>query len=457
MEGAVEGKVTSVDALGRTAIVVPYMGSAVHEATVTAWHKEVGDPVALGDAVCDLATDKVDTELESSVEGYLAEVVAAPFDVVPIGGVLAWVTADRQAAQAAQPQPQPAPEPAQPVAPQAVQNHGSGASTQNAGAETPAVTTVTIGEARIRVPTRSLRPSSPLARRRAASKDVDLGSVVGSGAGGRIRASDVDQAPAAPDAPAPQDRWEEKVPFDVATHLPGRDDLRPYDGLPARLIPTTAHRRAIARHMSASVATAPQAEVQVDVDMTAVAARIRIARDSQSDARPTYLSEICHAVAQALPDHPSLNATYTDDVCISWGCVNLGVAVDTPSGLVVPVVRNATGLTSVELAAAIQRLADQARRKSVTNADLTCGTFTVSSLGNLGVVAMTPILHQPQAAILGVPAVVRSVVPVTTPDGEVSLAIRPVIRLSLTFDHRIVDGAEAARFCGRLRSLLETP
>lgn len=398
----------------RVAIVVPYLGSATHEATLTGWHKKPGDRVETGDVVCDIATDKVDTEVEATVSGTLVEIVADVDQVVPVGEPLAWL----------------------------VEND----------AEDGAGSVVRIGAAEVRIPA-DRKALSPLARRRAADRGVDPGSLAGSGARGRVRADDVGTAGAGSTVGEVSDA----TGFDPVLLSAATADLSAYAGLPAHVTPVTRRRRLIAEHLSRSYSSAPHARIEIDVQLHGRLAELETARARRREAgaaAPSYLTLIAHAATRGLRMHPRINATYAGDVIVEWGQVNLGVAVDTEDGLVVPVIADAGRLSLDELTDRIADVATRARRGDLAPTDVQAGTFTVSSLGGFGIATMAPVLHEPQAAILGVPAVQRQVVPVDGPGGT-SFMVRPTVRLSLTFDHRVVDGADAARFLAAVRAFLE--
>lgn len=430
-------------ASGPSPIVVPYLGSAVHEVTIIGWHKAPGDAVKPGDVLCEIATDKVDTEIECTDAGILMEIVAQPEQTLAIGATIAFLAGPGGEQTIVRPEA-----PALDTAELALREY---VSTGLALRED--VSTVRIGAAQIRVPLGET-VASPYARRQAADLDVELDAVRGSGAAGRIRAADVVASARPRQAPSAEEIGSRAFELSSPAH---RSDLEPYVGLRARLVPTSPHRRATAEHMSRSVAAAPHAWVDMDVQLHRTAdqlAEVNLGREGRGRTPLSYLPFIAQAAVQALRKHPTLNAVFDEDRIIEWDAINLGVAVDTPQGLVVPVIRNADALTAEALGDQFAKMAGDARARRLELSDLQAGTFTVTNLGGLGVASFGPILHQPQTAILGVPAVRMQPVVV---DGlsDFTLAIRPVARLTLVFDHRAVDGAEAARFLSSMRSALE--
>jgi len=286
------------------------------------------------------------------------------------------------------------------------------------------------------------RACSPLARRIAEQNGIDLAGVRGSGLRGRIRKADVlavlegaSPAPASPDGGLP----------------------RGYDDVPYELVPTSRQRRLIAEHMIRSRQTAAHMTTEAEVDMSA-AGRAREtlnASRAQASGRVSYLALIARATCVALREFPNLNATFELEHHIRWGEVNLGIAVDTELGLLVPVIRSCERLTASAIADAIADLATRARSRRLTPDDMRAGTFTISNPGSLGAASAMAIINQPQVAILGTPAIIRRPVVVADAHGGETIGIRPMMTLALTFDHRAVDGAEATRCVVRIKELLE--
>jgi 2-oxoglutarate dehydrogenase E2 component (dihydrolipoamide succinyltransferase) len=232
-----------------------------------------------------------------------------------------------------------------------------------------------------------------------------------------------------------------------------------YEGVPHEVVPTTRVRQAIAEHMIRSRQTAAHMTTEVDVDLGGVV-RARTAlnatRLANGEAKLSFLPFIARATCAALTEYPDLNATFQGEQTLRWGQVNLGIAVDTEAGLLVPVIPDAGSLTAPAIGAAIADLAARARDRKLVPDDLAGGTFTISNPGSVGAVSAPAIINQPQVAILGVPTIQRRPWVVTGPDGEEMIAIRSILRLAVTFDHRAVDGADATRFAVAVKDRLES-
>jgi 2-oxoglutarate dehydrogenase E2 component (dihydrolipoamide succinyltransferase) len=287
--------------------------------------------------------------------------------------------------------------------------------------------------------------TSPVARRLAAEHGVDLARVRGSGIRGRIRKADV-LAAIESGEPAPASA--------AAGGLP-----RGYDDVPHELAPLSRQRSLMAEHMIRSRRTAAHMTTEADVDMSAVERareRLNAPRIAAGERRLTALSFIARAACAALAEFPDLNATFDGERLIRWREVNLGVAVDTEQGLIVPVIRRCDRLTTPAIGEAIAELAELARGRRLTPDHVRAGTFTISNPGSVGGISAMAIINQPQVGILGTPAVVRRPVVVADERGDEAIAIRPVMRLALTFDHRVVDGAYATRCVVWIKQFLET-
>jgi 2-oxoglutarate dehydrogenase E2 component (dihydrolipoamide succinyltransferase) len=480
---------------------LPHMG-VVERAMLTGWLKKVGDRVEADEPLCEISTDKVDTEVASPQAGVLIEVLAQVNEEIEVGAVIArFAPADASPADIAEvvaagaatatagsavagsavvadseqvPSRPPTPVVPEPSAPESAMS-APAEGTAVSGSISADVLETTLPSLVLRAATpppvappppgdgRRSRgfSSSPLVRRLAQQAGIDLGTVPGTGLRGRITRADVEKAiaatrengQAATPPQAPPARADTQRQQDGAQLPPGYQDV-PYEA-----VPLTAQRRATARHMVRSASTAPQLTAQVDVDMSQVARvreQINERRRTHGEGKLSYLPFIARAFCAALADHPDVNATFTDEHLIRWRTVNLGVAVDAPHGLFVPVLRGAERLALGALADALADLAGRVQDRTVTPDDLTAGTITISNSGSVGGVTSMPMLLPPQVASLGVPAIVRTPVAVTAPNGEEYVAIRPVARLGLTFDHRAIDGAEAIRTLNDLRRNLET-
>ncbi len=298
---------------------------------------------------------------------------------------------------------------------------------------------------------------TPLVRKLATQHGVDLGSITGTGVGGRIRKQDVLDAAEAAKAPAP----EPAAPAAASAPAPSA----PAAGAPTAVSPKrgtrekmTRLRKVIATRMVESLQVSAQLTTVVEVDLTKVA-RLRAKVKSDFEAREgtklSFLPFLALAATEALKAHPMVNASVEGDEIVYHGTENLAIAVDTEKGLLVPVVKNAGDLNIAGLARAIADLADRTRNSKIAPDDLAGGTFTITNTGSRGALFDTPIINQPQVAILGTGAIVKRPVVVTDADGGETIAIRSMMYLALSYDHRIVDGADAARFLGTMKARLE--
>ncbi|HWE11821.1 MAG TPA: 2-oxo acid dehydrogenase subunit E2 [Solirubrobacteraceae bacterium] len=416
-------------------VVLPHMGVSVDEATVVAWLKAVGDGVSEGEALCQISTDKVETDIPAPADGVLARTVAAVGETVPVGALLGELRVGADA---------PASVPALSVPSRFDPAHAARAALDHAGANGRTV-------------------SSPVARRLAADHGVDLNGLVGTGLRGRIRKADVlaaiDGAPDVTLAPPASAAAAGSAPAAVAPS-PGDGRLpRGYEDVPHQVVPTTHARRVIAEHMIRSRQTAAHMTTEAEIDMSA-ALRTREALNSARLAagqpKLTPLALIARACCTALAEFPDLNATFETERLIQWGEINVGIAVDTPQGLLVPVIRGCQRLTAPAIADAIADLADRARRRALTPDDMRAGTFTISNPGSVGAHSAMAIINQPQVAILGIPAIVRRPAVVIDEHGQETIGIRPLMMLALTFDHRAVDGVYATRCVVAIKRLLES-
>jgi pyruvate/2-oxoglutarate dehydrogenase complex dihydrolipoamide acyltransferase (E2) component len=408
---------------------MPHMGVSVTEATVTAWHKTPGDHVAIDEAVCDVATDKVDTEVQATMDGVLERILVAAGETVAVGAALAVVTTAQAEAPTAD--SRSAGRDAVAAAPPGSDSVTAVGEPVHAGAEpfdhSRALARVAQTGGRHAPPL-----ASPVARRVAQTHGLDLSTLRGTGAAGRIRKSDVLAA----------------VELGTTSPHPAGGLPAGYDDVPHEVVETTRIRRAIAEHMIRSRQTAAHMTTEVDVDMQRVSdvrAEINAHRSQTGLGKLSYLPFLTRAAVAALRRHPDLNATFEFERNVRWGEVNVGIAVDTPYGLLVPVIRRCESLTVDAIGDRIGDLAERARSRQLTADDLRAGTFTISNPGSVGAVSAPAIINQPQVAILGLPKIVRKPWVVVLPDGQETIAIRPILRLALTFDHRAVDGAEATR------------
>lgn len=390
---------TEVREVGRRiSIAMPQMGISVAEGTIVEWRKRPGDWVEADEPVCDVSTDKVDVEIPSPAAGRLARILVEPGETVEVGTVLAELEADAKPGEA----------------------HPEESD----------------GVDRSRV-------YSPIVRRMAADRHVDLEQVEGHGIGGRVRKADL------------LDFLEAESEPKLHTESPYRPDP-PTLGQVGRRERMSPMRQAIARHMVESRRTSAHCTTVIEVDFGKVAARRAELRPRMAarGVNLTYLAFVARATVAALERHPILNASIDGEEIVHHADVDLGIAVALDVGLIVPVIRQAQRLSLEGMAAAIGDLASRAREKRLSPDEVQGGTFTITNPGQFGTVLATPIINQPQVAILDLEAVIKRPV-VIEREGEDSIAIRPMSCLCLSFDHRALDGAEAARFLGDLKEGLE--
>ena len=489
---------------GRTEVTLPALGESVNEGTVSRWLKQVGDRVEADEPLLEVSTDKVDTEIPSPAAGTLLEIRVQEDESVGVGAVLAVVgEADSAEAPAepsapvesdARPEPEaPAPE-AQapdaqaPAAPTATVSDGTEIADQAAagdeGGQAPIPTPEPNGAAAAarqdpqperHGPTAGA-PSTPVAgdgdagyvtplvRKLAREHDVDLASVTGTGVGGRIRKQDVlaaaEEAKAAAakaaEAPAPEPAAQPAPAAAAAAPAPSAETsaLRGTTEKMSRL------RKTIAKRMVESLQVSAQLTATVEVDLTAIS-RIRAkAKDDfkrREGASLSYLPFITRAAVEALKVHPKVNATIdTEAGEVSYpSAEHIGIAVDTEKGLLVPVIKDAGDLSISGLAKKIADLAARTRQNKVTPDELSGGTFTITNYGSAGTLMDSPIINQPQVAILGTGALVKRPVVISDPRLGDVIAVRDMMYLSMSYDHRLVDGADAARFLSTVKARLE--
>jgi pyruvate/2-oxoglutarate dehydrogenase complex dihydrolipoamide acyltransferase (E2) component len=376
--------IDSPDAGGTVEVTMPQMGVSVVEGTIVVWHKQPGDWVNADETICEIATDKIDSDVPSPAAGRLLEILVEPDQTVPVGTALARIATDAVAGEA-----HPDEQAAQPSGPH--------------------------------------RHYSPVVQRIARLEGIDLELVPGSGRGGRVRKQDV--LAALPEVP-------------LHIESPYREE----PGAGERL---SRMRRSIAAHMVESLRTAAHCTSIADADMSRI-------EDARRALGITYLPFVARCAIDALRAHPDLNATLEGETLTRHTSVRLGVAVSLgEEGLIVPVIRDAQELSHEGLAIRIAELARRARAGELSADEVRGGTFTITNPGGYGTLASTPIINQPQVAILDLEAVVKRAVVLTDEQGRDSLAIRPMTNLCLSWDHRALDGALAARFLGAVRTRIE--
>jgi len=443
----------------REAITMPALGESVTEGTVTRWLKEIGEEVEMDEPLLEVATDKVDTEVPSPVAGTLVEIVVGEDETVEVGETLAYVGSGAPAAPAqeapAEPEPAPAPaqaeEPAEQPAPAAPAQEAPAApepKEEPAPApkqEQPAPAAPATGGGYV----------TPLVRKLASEKGVDLSTVSGTGVGGRIRKQDVLDAAAAAESAqqqaAPAAPTETAAPAKPAT----TPEVSPLRGTRE---PMTRLRKIVAARMVESLQVSAQLTTVLEVDVTKVARLRRSAKDefrAREGVNLTYLPFFALAATEALKAYPKLNASIEGDDIVYHGSENIGIAVDTERGLVVPVLKDAGDLNIAGFARKIADLATRTRDNKATPDELSGGTFTITNTGSGGALFDTPILLQPQVGIMGVGTIVRRPVVVKDADGFENIAIRDMVYLSISYDHRLVDGADASRFLSQVKNRIE--
>jgi 2-oxoglutarate dehydrogenase E2 component (dihydrolipoamide succinyltransferase) len=420
-----------------TNVIMPQMGESIAEGTITKWMKKVGERVERDEPLFEISTDKVDAEIPSPAAGILTQILVKENETVAINTVVAVVDGEgavaipkpaEAAGPSAQP-PSPAPAPAAPVAPPVVakapaedQENGEG------------------GDVR----------TSPLVRRIAREHNVDLSEVKGSGLGGRVSKKDIldyiDQrragapsvpAAAAPAAPAPSQPAPAPMTFTGATQV----------------VPMTPMRQKIAEHMVMSKHTSAHVYTLVEVEMTRVVGtreRLKQEFEQRNGIKLTFTPFFVRACVEAIKELPIINSSLDGANIVYKRDVNIGIAVALENGLIVPVIKRADEKNFLGLARSVQDLADRARTKRLSVEDVQGGTFTITNPGSFGGLFGLPIINQPQVAILGVGAIEKR--PVVRDD---AIAIRHMVYLSVSYDHRVIDGAVAERFMGKIKGILE--
>ena len=441
----------SVSASGLvTPVLLPALGESVTEGTVTRWLKAIGDSVSADEALLEVSTDKVDTEIPSPVSGILLEITVAEDGVALVGGQLGTIGALSGAPAVSAPVPTPAPTPAPvsaaPVAVPAVV------------ASAPIANPVPVQTAS---PNNSSAYATPLVRKIAAERGVDLSTVAGTGVGGRIRKEDILTAPTtlAP-VSVPVDR-----PVESKAHVPPVQsavvaNYGPPSELRGRTEPMSRLRKVIAERMVESLQISAQLTSVVEVDVTRIALlrnRSKAAFESREGVKLSFLPFFAKAACEALKQFPNVNATLDQEAgtVTYFDAEHVGIAVDTERGLLVPVVRDAGDLNIGGLARKINDLAERTRTNKLSPDELSGGTFTITNTGSRGALFDTPIINQPQVAILGTGAVVKRPVVTTDNTGADVISIRQMVYLAMTYDHRLVDGADAARFLTAIKARLE--
>ncbi|WP_426734022.1 2-oxoglutarate dehydrogenase, E2 component, dihydrolipoamide succinyltransferase [Glutamicibacter sp. 2E12] len=433
-----------------TDVTLPALGESVTEGTVTRWLKEVGEEVSVDEPLLEVSTDKVDTEVPSPVAGTLLEIRVPEDETAEVGAVLAVIGAAGAAPAAApakEEAPAAAPAPAKEEAPAAP------AAAKEEAPAAPAAPAPAKEEAPAAEATNESGYVTPLVRRLANQHSIDIASVKGTGVGGRIRKQDVLDAVAAQEAAAPAAApapaaAKPAAPAVEVSSLRGTEEKAP------RI------RQVIARRMRESLDVSTQLTQVHEIDMTRIV-KLRASAKANFKATNgvnlTYLPFIAKAVAEGLKAHPKLNAEYNEETqkITYHNAEHLAFAVDTDKGLLVPVVSNAGDLNLAGMASRIADVAARTRSNKIGPDELSGGTFSITNIGSVGALFDTPIINQPQVAILGTGAIVKRPMVVTDAEGNDSIAIRHMMYLCLTYDHRLVDGADAGRFLQTVKARLE--
>ncbi|HEY3542022.1 MAG TPA: 2-oxoglutarate dehydrogenase, E2 component, dihydrolipoamide succinyltransferase [Gaiellaceae bacterium] len=451
-----------------TDVVMPQMGVSVSEGTITRWLKNEGEHVDADEPLLEISTDKVDTEVPSPASGTLTQILVQEGETVDVGTKLGQIggaalggSAESAAPpQAEEPPPAPAtqeaaqeadaPSPAETPQPIAAADHGGGGN----------------GSAGTFV--------SPVVARIAAEHNVDPNQISGTGRGGRVTKKDIlgfiegggqtqqEQPAAQPQQAAPAPAAAPQAPAPTAPPKPAAaPPAPPAEAQPGeQLEPVSAMRRGIADHMRKSLDTSAHVTSAIEVDMSKiVAARNVLKKEYQASygVNPTYLAFVARGAVQTLAGHPYVNGELRGDSIVTRSFVNLGIAVELAEGkgLIVPVLRNAETMNLLGLAKGIADIAQRARNKQLLPDDVQGGTFTITNPGGYGTFHGTPIISQPQSAILGTYALVKRPWVIEDENGNDAIAIKPIMNVTLTYDHRLIDGAYAGRFLKELRERLE--
>jgi 2-oxoglutarate dehydrogenase dihydrolipoamide succinyltransferase (E2 component) len=438
-------------------VTMPQMGVSVAEGTIADWVKRPGDWVEADETVCMVTTDKVDVEIPAPASGRLARVLVEVNETVPVGTAIAEIDA---AAKPGHPHPEeeaaghPAEAEAEPTGAQATAEPGEGDGAPEAEDRAGFY--------------------SPVVRRIADKHGIDLSQVKGTGIGGRVRKKDVlafiESGEAAEAEPAKEEVAPAAVERPMHIESPYKPEPAPAAGdggaqpapapaaeaPPERREPMSPMRKSIAEHMVTSRRTAAHCTTIVEADLSKVTARRRELKElmARRGVPLTYLAFVARATVDALQRYPILNARIDDEEIVYHDQINLGIAVALENGLIVPVIRQAERLSLEGLAAGIADVAERARAGRLEPDDVHGGTFTITNPGQFGAVLATPIINQPQVAILDLEAIVKRPV-VISEDGSDAIGIRPMTYLCMSWDHRALDGAVAARFLAQIKETLE--
>jgi len=459
-------------------VVMPQMGVSVSEGTITKWLKQEGEQVEADESLLEISTDKVDTEVPSPASGTVTQILVQEGETVEVGTKLAQIggaPAGNGQAQASPPEPATAQAAAESEA--ASSSEGETPTAEQVEEATPAepeavpkaehapVASTGDGEAN------GKSFVSPVVARIASEHGVDPGQVQGSGRGGRVTKKDIldfieqgtpaaaPKPPAAAPLPAAAPAQAPAAPAPPKPPAPAPQPVVPEAG--EQLEPMTAMRRGIAEHMRRSLDTSAHVTSAIEVDMSRVVSirkKLKKEYEAAYGVNPTYLSFVARATVETLREYPWINGEIRGEQIVTRSYVNLGFAVELADGkgLIVPVLKHAEGMNLLGIARGVTDIAQRARDKKLTPDEVQGGTFTITNPGGYGTFHGTPVISQPQAAILGTYAVVKRPWVIQDDRGEDVIAIRPIMNLTLTYDHRLVDGALAGRFLRDLRQRLES-
>lgn len=430
-------------------VVLPALGESVTEGTITRWLKKVGDTVAVDEPLVEVSTDKVDTEIPSPVAGVIQQIMVQEDETVAVGAVLA-VIGEGATPAAAPAAPAPAAEVPAPVPAPVAEPAPVVAAPVAAPVVTPPPVAAPVAAPVVAAPVAA--PAAPVAadnesdpnyitpivRKLAHDMGVDLSKVRGTGVGGRIRKEDVLAfgSSAAPAAAAPV----------VASPLLGTTE------------PMSRLRKVLAERAVASMQSSAQLTTVVEVDVTKIAnlrKSVQAAFTAKTGVKLNFMPFFCLAAAEGLQAHPKINSSVDGENIVYHGTENISFAVDTERGLLTPVIRSAASLNIAQTAQQIAELADRTRNNKLTPDELSGGTFTLTNTGSRGALFDTPVVFLPQSAILGTGVVTKRPVVVTDAEGNESIAIRSMVYLALSYDHRHIDGADASRYLTDVKARLE--
>jgi pyruvate dehydrogenase E2 component (dihydrolipoamide acetyltransferase) len=483
----------------QTEVVMPQMGVSVSEGTITKWLKSEGEQIGRDEPLLEISTDKVDTEVPSPAEGVVAQILVQEGATVDVGTVLAVIAPEGAAPAEAPPAPEAAPEPATQAAADA--SEAAASETAEPTAEAPPAPPSPSGAQPVTAPASGNGRTfvSPVVARIASEHGVDPQAVQGTGTGGRVTKKDIlafvesgGQAEAAPPAAAPEPVAQpappaEPQPAPAAQTPPQAPPAAPPAPAPAApaaqapppapaaapapvasaeaepgetMEPMSPMRKGIAEHMRRSLDTSAHVTSAIEVDMSKVVAirgKLKKEYEQAYGVNPTYLAFVARATIETLREYPWINGEIRGDKIVTRNYVNLGFAVELADGkgLIVPVLKHTEGLNLLGIARGVSEIAKRAREKKLMPDDVQGGTFTITNPGGYGTFHGTPVISQPQAGILGTYALVKRPWVVTDELGQDVIAIRPIMNITLTYDHRLVDGALAGRFLGSLREKLQ--